>query len=292
MSSVLPESSPVGSFLKFYSIEIALCLLAFPLTFAKILQKTTASVWWHAFHQFFRTVQWECLRSSQNLNWEISLPSTLSRDRSYLVISNQEGPLVPLVVRGALGGKITPIVTPLRHKKIPNLIMEWRAWLDEAPVYLYLPAERQTSDPQSTQDELKKVAEKYKNVLEQTRSLLLLPEKDAYKRDRQLLRNSKFLYAPKPGELIHATLMQNQTWHSILDVTLHQEKPVRFAWQWLLGGKQNILLSVREIPLPSALQSSSANDVRRWLSQFWKEKAEWLETLVNTEPIRNDLVNT
>ena len=259
MSSVLPESSPLGSFIKFYSIEIALCLTALPLTLVKILQKTTASVWWHAFYQFFRSAQWECLRSSRNLNWEISLPPTLSRDRSYLVISNQEGPLVPLVVRGVLGSKITPIVTPLRHKKIPNLIMEWRAWLDEAPVYLYLPAERQTSDPQSIQDELTKVAEKYKNVLEQTRSLLLLPEKDAYKRDRQLLRNSKFLYTPKPGELIHATLMQNQTWHSILDVTLHQEKPVHFAWQWLLGGRQNISFSVREIPLPSALKSSSAN---------------------------------
>ena len=170
--------------------------------------------------------------------------------------------------------------------------MEWRAWLDEAPVYLYLPAERQTSDPQSTQDQLARVAEKYKNALEQTRSVLLLPEKDAYRRDRQLMRNSKFLYTPKPGELIHATLMQNQTWHSILDVTFHQEKPVRFAWQWLLGGRQNILLSVREIPLPSALQSSSANDVRKWLSQFWKEKAEWLETLVTNEPIRQDLVNT
>ena len=170
----------LGNFIKFYSIEIALCLTALPLTLVKILQKTTASVWWHAFYQFFRSAQWECLRSSRNLNWEVSVPSTLSRDRSYLVISNQEGPLVPLVVRGVLGSRITPIVNPLRHKKIPNLIMEWRAWLDEAPVYLYLPAERQTSDPQSTQDELAKVAEKYKNVLAQTRSLLLLPEKDAY----------------------------------------------------------------------------------------------------------------
>ena len=289
MSSVLPESSPLGNFIKFYSIEIALCLTAFPLTFVKILQKTTASVWWHSFYQFFRSAQWECLRSSRNLNWKISVPSTLSRDRSYLVISNQEGPLVPLVVRGVLGSKITPIVTPLCHKKIPNLIMEWRAWLDEAPVYLYLPAERQTSDPQSTQEQLARVAEKYKNALEQTRSVLLLPEKDSYRRDRQLMRNSKFLYTPKPGELIHATLMQNQTWHSILDVTFHQEKPIRFAWQWLLGGKQNISFSVREIPLPSALQSSSANDVRRWLSQFWKEKAEWLETLVTTESIRHVL---
>ena len=289
MSSVLPESSPLGNFIKFYSIEIALCLTAFPLTFVKILQKTTASVWWHSFYQFFRSAQWECLRSSRNLNWKISVPSTLSRDRSYLVISNQEGPLVPLVVRGVLGSKITPIVTPLCHKKIPNLIMEWRAWLDEAPVYLYLPAERQTSDPQSTQEQLARVAEKYKNALEQTRSVLLLPEKDSYRRDRQLMRNSKFLYTPKPGELIHATLMQNQTWHSILDVTFHQEKPIRFAWQWLLGGKQNMLFSVREIPLPSALQSSSANDVRRWLIQFWKEKAEWLETLVTTETIRHVL---
>ena len=255
MSSVLPESSPLGSFIKFYSIEIALCLTALPLTLVKILQKTTASVWWHAFYQFFRSAQWECLRSSRNLNWEISLPSTLSRDRSYLVISNQEGPLVPLVVRGVLGSKITPIVTPLCHKKIPNLIMEWRAWLDEAPVYLYLPAERQTSDPQSTQEQLARVAEKYKNALEQTRSVLLLPEKDAYRRDRQLMRNSKFLYTPKPGELIHATLMQNQTWHSILDVTFHQEKPIRFAWQWLLGGRQNISFSVREIhcPVPYSL---------------------------------------
>ena len=289
MSSVLPESSPLGNFIKFYSIEIALCLTAFPLTFVKILQKTTASVWWHSFYQFFRSAQWECLRSSRNLNWKISVPSTLSRDRSYLVISNQEGPLVPLVVRGVLGSKITPIVTPLCHKKIPNLIMEWRAWLDEAPVYLYLPVERQTSDPQSTQEQLARVAEKYRNALEQSRSVLLLPEKDAYRKDRQLMRNSKFLYTPKPGELIHATLMQNQTWHSILDVTFHQEKPIRFAWQWLLGGKQNISFSVREIPLPSALQSSSANDVRRWLIQFWKEKAEWLETLVTTETIRHVL---
>ena len=289
MSSVLPKSSPLGNFIRFYSIEIALCLTAFPLTFVKILQKTTASVWWHSFHQFFRSAQWECLRSSRNLNWKISVPSTLSRDRSYLVISNQEGPLVPLVVRGVLGSKITPIVTPLCHKKIPNLIMEWRAWLDEAPVYLYLPVERQTSDPQSTQEQLARVAEKYRNALEQSRSVLLLPEKDAYRKDRQLMRNSKFLYTPKPGELIHATLMQNQTWHSILDVTFHQEKPIRFAWQWLLGGKQNISFSVREIPLPSALQSSSANDVRRWLIQFWKEKAEWLETLVTTESIRHVL---
>ena len=289
MSSVLPESSPLGNFIKFYSIEIALCLTAFPLTFVKILQKTTASVWWHSFYQFFRSAQWECLRSSRNLNWKISVPSTLSRDRSYLVISNQEGPLVPLVVRGVLGSKITPIVTPLCHKKIPNLIMEWRAWLDEAPVYLYLPVERQTSDPQSTQEQLARVAEKYRNALEQSRSVLLLPEKDAYRKDRQLMRNSKFLYTPKPGELIHATLMQNQTWHSILDVTFHQEKPIRFAWQWLLGGKQNISFSVREIPLPSALKSSSANDVRIWLIQFWKEKAEWLETLVTTESIRHVL---
>ena len=86
--------------------------------------------------------------------------------------------------------------------------------------------------------------------------------------------------------------MQNQTWHSILDVTFHQEKPVRFAWQWWFGDKQNLLLSIREIPLPSALHSSSTNDIRRWLGQFWKEKAKWLETMVTTESIRDDLVNT
>jgi hypothetical protein len=287
----LPESSPLGSFLKFYFIEIALFLVALPISFAKILQKTTASIWWHAFNQYFRNKQWKSLRNCPNLNWEISLPPVLSRDRSYLVISNQEGPLVPTIISGALGEKITPVVTPLRHNKIPNLILEWRAWLDEAPVYLHLPAERQTNDPQAMQDQLKQAAEKYKNLLEQTRSLLLLPEKDSYRRDRQLFRNSKFLFTPKPGELIHAIVMQNQTWHSILDVTFHQEKPVRFAWQWWFGRKQKMLLSVREITLPDALQSSSANDVRRWLSHFWNEKADWLETLVTTEPIQQDLEN-
>ena len=60
----------------------------------------------------------------------------------------------------------------------------------------------------------------------------------------------------------------------------------------VLGDKQNLLLSIREIPLPSALQSSSTNDIRRWLGQFWKEKAKWLETMVTTESIRDDLVNT
>ena len=115
--------------------------------------------------------------------------------------------------------------------------MEWRAWLDEAPVCLYLPAERQTSDPQSTQDELAKVAEKYKNVLAQTRSLLLLPEKDAYRGDRQLLRNSRFLYTPKPGGASHMLAMQNQTWHSILKIVgFHQEEQFVLAMAMVAWG--------------------------------------------------------
>ena len=100
MSSVLPESSPVGSFLKFYFIEIALCLIALPLTFAKILQKTTASVWWHAFHMYVSTMM-------QRLGLSFFLCPRWSCDQLIVVESATSGRMKQTPKRDAeLGWKV------------------------------------------------------------------------------------------------------------------------------------------------------------------------------------------
>lgn len=276
----MPDPSQSGGLWQFYLLEVAYLLLALPVTFAKILQQPTASVWWHALRQRLRRKQGECLRHSRRIRWKIELPDTLSRDRSYLLLANQQGSRDSLLISAVLSEKITPIVSPLRHSRLPNLFEEWFAWLEEAPVYIHISAERQTNDPQYQQVQLQQVGAKYRNILDQTRSLLLFPEKDAYRGGQPHFRHSDILYIPKPGELIHATLMQSLGWHSVLDITLYQEKPVRFSWQWWWGTEQTVVMVVRELEFPAALQASSANDIRKWLLALWQEKARFLENIL------------
>ncbi len=287
MSSTLSDSSrSQGGFYKALSLEVTLPLFASLLTLPKILQQPTASVWWHAIYQRVRCRQWEFLSAESGTNWHISLPPTLSRDRSYLVLANQQTRLDALLIQMILAEKITPIVQPVLQSRLPNLFQEWFAWLEEAPILHHISAERRANETDSQTSEWAQQSVAFRNIVEQKRSLLLLPEKGAY-RDPSKVAPGRFapLFPPKAGELVQATISQEVPWHAVLDVTLHHNLSLQTLFDLRELQNAHIFIDVREVNAPSGIQQSSANDLRKWLQSLWQEKAQRLENLLQEQKL-------
>lgn len=295
-----PASAPVrllvGSvtFVLFVLNTIFWCALLFTVTLAKLV--IPLSSWRRGCSKVLVRIgeAWIAVNSlglavTQPTLWKVTLPPTLRRDGSYLVVPNhQSGTDIPVLQRIFLG-RIPFLRFFLKRQLIwvPLLGAAW--WALDFPFmkrhskeFLEKNPEKRGEDLETTRRACARFRDIPVSLLNFAEGTRVTPEKQA--RTRSVYRH---LLPPKTGGIAFAVAAMGPTLRSLLDVTIVYPGGRPTVWDLLSRGVPRIVVSVRELPIPpdwftgdyqedAAFRERVRADVRR----IWEAKDEEIERML------------
>ncbi len=227
---------------------------------------------------------------TQNINWKINLPPNLSMDRSYLVTANHLSWMDIVVVQHTFNRKIPFLRFFLKQELlyIPLLGGAW--WALDYPFMKRYSREYLKKHPEKKGEDLKTTLKSVAKFKDNPVSILNFMEGTRWTPEKHKRQNSPFqhLLVPKAGGFAFALEAMKNELHSILDVTILYPEGPRNLWQAFSGQLNEVIVHVREIPIPREILSGSymessetRSQIHTWVTQLWKSKDELMDRLLS-----------
>jgi 1-acyl-sn-glycerol-3-phosphate acyltransferase len=193
------------------------------------------------------------LAVTQPTRWKVTLPSTLRRDASYLVVPNHvSGVDIPVLQRIFLG-RIPFIRFFLKRQLIwvPVLGAAW--WALDFPFMRRHSKEFLEKHPEKRGEDLettRRACDRFRDV---PVSLLNFAEGTRFTPEKQVRSGGAFrhLLPPKAGGIAFAATAMGPVLRSLLDVTIVYPGGRPAFWDLISRGLPEIVVTVREVPIPS-----------------------------------------
>ena len=217
------------------------------------------------------------------IRWEVSGLDGLNPARWYLLASNHQSWVDIFVLQKVFHRRVPLLKFFLKRELIyvPVIGLAWWA-LDFPFVRRSGGVRRSKEDVEAT----RKSCERFRaiptaviNFLEGTRftDAKALAQRSPY---RHLLK-------PKAAGMTIALATMGEKFDALLDVTIVYPGGVPSFWDLLSGRIENVILTIRELPLPSALVRPDAvrdpafrGAVQSWIQDLWAEKDRRIEELL------------
>jgi 1-acyl-sn-glycerol-3-phosphate acyltransferase len=226
-----------------------------------------------------------------NIKWNIQGTENLNPTSSYLVISNHQTWVDILVLENVFLGKI-PFLKFFIKKElmwIPVLGFSW--WALDYPVMKRYSKEKLDKNPHLKGKDLettRKACEKFKTM---PVSVMNFTEGTRFTAEKHQRQQSPFkhLLQPKAGGTAFALNALRDHLHAILNVTIVYPRGVKNLWEFLCGELDEVLVRVKEIPVPSIALGDYDNDphvkkfFQAWLNKLWEEKDAEISRLMGRQ---------
>lgn len=295
-----PTAAPirllVGSltFLLFVLNTLFWCSLLFALTLAKLLVplsgwRRLCSLGLVRIAEAWVAVNSWGLSATQPTRWDVALPPTLRREASYLVVVNhQSGVDIPVLQRIFLG-KIAFLRFFLKKELIwvPVLGVAW--WALDFPFMKRYSKEFLEDHPEKRGEDLettRRACERFRNL---PVSILSFAEGTRFTPEKRARSGNTFrhLLPPKTGGIAFTAAAIGESLRSLLDVTIVYPAGPPILWDLISGGLPQIVVRVREIPIPSEwftgdyLEDASFRErVQTAVRRIWEEKDAVIESVL------------
>jgi 1-acyl-sn-glycerol-3-phosphate acyltransferase len=224
---------------------------------------------------------------TQKIRWNIEGLEKLSRDKSYLVISNHQSWVDIVILQHVFNRKIPFIRFFLKHQLIYVPLLGWAWWALDFPFmkrhskkFLELHPEKRNEDFESTKKACAHFKGKNVSVLNFLEGTRFTPAKRA-------AQNSPYknLLMPKAGGLAFVLNAMGEQFDSLLDVTIYYPHgPVTF-WQLFKGDLKEIFVNVEKTPIPPELlrgdyleNEEYRSKIQLWSKTLWEKKERHLLT--------------
>lgn len=285
------------SSLYFFLNTFLWCSLFYPLRLAKfITPKKLHGLWnrlsvhiaenWIATNNFY-------IKYILRVKIALDMPNTLSRVRSYLVVSNHRSWVDILALQSVFNRQIPFLRFFIKDslKWVPLLGPVWKA-LDYPFMKRYSKDEIQKMPWLKGRDlEAAKVA--CKKLLGKPSSVLIFLEGTRFSVEKSQILKSRFLnlLPPKAGGAMAVLDVLGKQVHSLVDVTIVYPEGVKTIWSLFSGKLSKIVIKVREIEIPpNFLQANLIEnaelrkDFENWLLPIWADK-DALISQISSEPL-------
>lgn len=230
-----------------------------------------------------------CYQLIHRPQWDIQQVAGLSRDKSYLVISNHQAwSDVPILVF-LLVGKIPFFKFFLKRELIWLPMIGIACWALDFPFMRRYSKAEMAANPELRGQDLettRRLCQKLENdevtlvnYLEGTRFTLAKQQKQQSPY-RHLLR-------PKSGGIAFVLGLLGDRIDGILDVTVVYPEGVQNFWQFLCGRVEQVAARVKVRPLPALAAEryqecdTARDELQDWVAQIWQEKDELIESVLN-----------
>lgn len=218
---------------------------------------------------------------TQKMDWEVQTPQNLSKKGWYFVVCNHQSWVDILVLQYAFNRRIPLLKFFLKQEliKVPIMGIAW--WALDFPFmkryskeYLEKHPEKKGEDFKATQascEKFKQIPTSIMNFLEGTR----------FSDNKHQQQNSPFthLLKPKAGGMAFAMNVMGDQFQSIIDVTIYYPNKTPSFWEFLKGEMPRVIVSAKEINIPSNLRSGNYQEnaeyreaFQAWIYEIWQDK--------------------
>jgi 1-acyl-sn-glycerol-3-phosphate acyltransferase len=270
------------------------CLLLYPFVVMKVLVPFPKFRLWCTQQMVAIAEKWidgndRTIRWTQDICWRVELPPNLSMNKNYLICSNHRSWVDIVALQHVFNHRIpfTRFFLKQELKWIPFLGAAW--WALDFPFMKRHSKEYLAKYPEKRDEDLKatqKVMQKYKqspvsilNFLEGTR----LTE-DKHRAQKSTYRH---LLQPKTGGFAFALSALKDQLHAILDVTIIYPQGQVTLSQLMRGHLKEIVVLVRELPIPSFLTDGNYLDdlqfrtrIQEWVRNLWLVKDQTIDDVL------------
>jgi 1-acyl-sn-glycerol-3-phosphate acyltransferase len=223
-----------------------------------------------------------------NVRWNVSGAESLRRSRWYLVEANHQSWVDIFVLQKVLSRRVPMLKFSLKQELIwvPLIGPAW--WALDFPfmrrhseAFLREHPERKGEDLAA----IRRACEKFELIPTSVMNFLEGTRFTAAKREAQQ-SPYRHLLRPKAGGVALALDAMGERFHSLLDVTIFYPEGIPTFFQFLSGKVRNVVVRVRELPIPQALlhgnyslDSEYRERIQKWVHELWMEKDQILESL-------------
>lgn len=221
------------------------------------------------------------MKLTQKTQWDVELPNALNSKGWYFVTSNHQSWVDIFVLQHILNGKIPFLKFFLKQELIRVPIMGQAWWALDFPFmkrfsksYLEKHPEMKGKDIETT----KKACAKFKYI---PTSVMNFFEGTRFTPEKHQKQNSPYQYLlkPKSGGFAFALNAMGNKFQSLLDCTIVYPNGIPTFKDFMQGKVPEIIVKVREIPIPSNFcQGDYENNAefreqfQSWVSDVWIEK--------------------
>ena len=233
------------------------------------------------------------LTVTQPTRWTITLPPSLKRDASYLVVVNHQSWVDIPVLQRVLLGRIPFLRFFLKQGLIwvPVLGAAW--WALDFPFMKRHSREVLEKNPERRGEDLettRRACERFRNI---PVSILSFAEGTRFTPEKQASAGRVFrhLLPPKTGGIAFTAAAMGDSLHALLDVTIVYPGGRPSFWDLISRGIPEVVVRARELPISpdwytgdyqgdAAFRERLQSDVRR----IWEEKDAFIESVLAGAP--------
>lgn len=219
----------------------------------------------------------------QEIDWQVSGLEGLQQRAWYLVSSNHQTWVDILVLQKVFAGRIPFLKFFLKRELmyVPFMGLAWWA--------LDFPFMRRSGGGRDFAKDLsatRKSCERFRMI---PTSVINFLEGTRRTEAKHAAQQSPYqhLLKPKVGGLAMALAVMGDRFNSYLDVTIVYPKGVPMFWDLLCGRLEQVVVRVRELPIPATLaQGNYAADpgyrreLQTWVQGVWEEKDRFIDGVV------------
>lgn len=218
----------------------------------------------------------------QRVRWDVQGLSGLKRRGWYLVSSNHQSWVDILVLQKVFTGRVPLLKFFLKRELLYVPIMGLAWWALDFPFMRRGGGRRSVRQDMA---ETRKSCERFKmiptsviNFMEGTRFTVA-----KHRSQQSPYRN---LLKPKLGGMTMALATMGDKFDAMLDVTIVYPRGVPNFWDLLSGKVRDVIVRVREVPIPSELRVGdelldprSRATLQAWVNDLWDEKDRCIDEL-------------
>lgn len=228
------------------------------------------------------------LNTFYNIHWNLKGLENLKPDRSYLVSANHQSWTDIVVLQIAFNRRIPFLRFFIKQELVYVPLLGWAWQALNFPRMKRYSKEYLARHPEKRGEDLATTRKTCERLRGKPMSILNFLEGTRYTEAKHDRQQSPFknLLKPKTGGLAFVIECMGDQFHSMLDVTIFYPQGVVTIWQLLSGKLPEVILEVREVPLPKAVGGASyledeahRGKMQNWVQEIWQQKDERLSQL-------------
>lgn len=226
---------------------------------------------------------------TQNIHWRIELPQGLSMNKSYLVCANHRSWMDIVILQHVFNRKIPFLRFFLKQELIYVPLLGGAWWALDYPFMKRYSREYLKKHPEKKGEDFRTTLKSVAKFKETHVSILNFLEGTRFTEAKHQRQNSPFrhLLSPKAGGFAFAMETMKDQLNSILDVTIVYPKGAKTLWQAFSGQLDEVVVHVRELPVPHELLTSSymedaetRSKIHKWVTDLWTSKDQLIENIL------------
>lgn len=254
-----------------FSLMIPFALLKAALPFKPVRRVTDAAL--NTIAEGWVTVNGVWMAAVGRTHWRVTGADAFQRRGWYLVSSNHQSWVDILVLQRVFNGRIPLLKFFIKHELIyvPIIGLAW--WALDFPFM----KRKGGVSAQKDLETARKACEKFRVI---PTSVISFLEGTRFTPGKHAQQKSPYqnLLKPKTGGVGMALETMGDMFDAMIDVTIVYPHGVPDFWQLLSGQMDEVVVTVREVPIPPALiqpddgSGSKRAELQAWINGLWQAK--------------------